>query len=530
MEEAHCLFCFVYRHGEPREGNRHPSMYIRRYPEWALSKEETLRRAGCVDNRVVCEMVAHMAQYLNPMEAARILAIIRPADCQVVVEPTRELCSSIIKMDKEETRGILMTVAERVPAGKISEAFAIYNFGVSLENIKTPKYSKAVDIPTNKPKKACKESVEHDHTYFSQSSTENEHKRKCDRQENENKQVQDENRELKMQNEVLSNELSILKEELNNPKVRIENMKGMDNVIHLHTGLQSYELFMWVLKQVAPAAQHIQYWKGANTAEPRSSETAKRGPQRSLSIANELLLTLMKLKQNINENYLAYLFNVSPSHVSSVFGTWVSLLANVLNCLVYFPSRAEILQQYPACYRRWRYICAVIDCFEIATERPSHVAANTQIFSAYKNKPTVKFLLACTPGGSVSFISQPAGGNMSDKEIVLRSELLDKFSPGDKCLADKGFRLHGEFMERGVELITPPFVKGGKPFTQEENALNKAITHARIHVERVIGRVRDYEYLNGTIPITQLDIVGPAALVCCALTNLKPSVVPQSER
>ena len=411
-------------------------------------------------------------------------------------------------------------MAENVPAGKVVEAFAMYHFGIVSEKMKTLKID--MDIPTNKPATACKENMEHDHTYRSLNDSRNEHKSEYVEEE----KAQDEIRELKIQNELISNELSVLKEKLSYPKVCFENMQGLDNVVQLHTGLQSCGLFMWLLKHVRPAAEHIQYLKGSNTSEPRSSETSKRGPQRSLSIANELLLTLMKLKQNINENYLAYLFSVSPSHVSSVFGTWVLLLAKVISCLIYFPSRAEIVQHYPACYKRWRYICAIIDCFEIPTERPSHVAANTQIFSAYKNKTTVKFLLACTPGGTVSFISEPAGGNMSDKEIVLGSGLLDKFSPGDKCLADKGFRLQGEFMERGVELITPPFVQGGKPFTEEENKLNKAITHARIHVERVIGRVRDYEYLNGTIPITHFDIVGPAVLVCCALTNLKPSVVP----
>ena len=115
---------------------------------------------------------------------------------------------------------------------------------------------------------------------------------------------------------------------------------------------------------------------------------------------------------------------------------------------------------------------------------------------------------------------------MSDKELVNLSGILDKFSPGDICMADKGFKICGELLERGVKLVLPPFVKGGKPFTAEENECNKAITHARIHVERVIGRVRDYAYLNCTVPLTQMDLIGPAAEVCCALTNLKTSVVP----
>ena len=158
-------------------------------------------------------------------------------------------------------------------------------------------------------------------------------------------------------------------------------------------------------------------------------------------------------------------------------------------------------------------------------EKPSHVGANSKIFSNYKNRPTVKFLLACTPGGSVSYISPPAGGSTSDVKLFNDSGLVKKFHPGEACMADKGFRIQGTLLEHGVRLIIPPFTKKQKQFTKAKNNLNKSVAHSRIHVERVIGRVRDYEILNAIVPITQKDLIGPAAVVCCALTNLKASVV-----
>ena len=135
-------------------------------------------------------------------------------------------------------------------------------------------------------------------------------------------------------------------------------------------------------------------------------------------------------------------------------------------------------------------------------------------------------MLACTPAGAVSFISLPAGDNMSDKEITLSSKLHEKFQPGEQCMADKGFRIAGELLEKGVHLIIPPFAEKGKTFSKEKSDQNRDIAHARIHVERVINRVRDYKILSGPIPITNFDIIGPIVTVCCPLTNLKGSVVP----
>ena len=114
---------------------------------------------------------------------------------------------------------------------------------------------------------------------------------------------------------------------------------------------------------------------------------------------------------------------------------------------------------------------------------------------------------------------------MSDVELFRECKLAEKFRPGDACMADKGFLVRGDLAERGARLILPPFVKKGKQFTDAKNRSNKAIAHCRIHVERVIGRVRDYMIMNSVIPLTQLDLISPMVIVCCALTNLKKSVV-----
>ena len=81
------------------------------------------------------------------------------------------------------------------------------------------------------------------------------------------------------------------------------------------------------------------------------------------------------------------------------------------------------------------FVCAIIDASEVQTERPTMTSANSVLYSNYKQRHTFKVLVACTPGGSISFISEAAGGDMCDVEMVRRSGIFDRLNKG------RGFRL-----------------------------------------------------------------------------------------
>lgn len=48
----------------------------------------------------------------------------------------------------------------------------------------------------------------------------------------------------------------------------------------------------------------------------------------------------------------------------------------------------------------------------------------------------------------------------------------------------------------------------------------QGIAQLRIHVERSIGRVKNFYILEGVIPITKLPLISKIFQVCCWLTNL----------
>ena len=108
-------------------------------------------------------------------------------------------------------------------------------------------------------------------------------------------------------------------------------------------------------------------------------------------------------------------------------------------------------------------------------------------FSSYKNHNTLKALIGISPSGSITFVSDLYGGNISDKELTIRSGILKKtWARGDLLMADRGFDISDLTQEIGVELNIPPFRKGDNQFTEQGLTKTRRITSTRIHVERAI--------------------------------------------
>jgi len=82
----------------------------------------------------------------------------------------------------------------------------------------------------------------------------------------------------------------------------------------------------------------------------------------------------------------------------------------------------------------------------------------------------------------------------------LRTGILDNLVAGDLILADRGFNIHDS-----AEVKLPPFTKGKKQLSKAQVYLSRQLSRVRIHVERVIGVVRQkYTILQSTLPINSI--------------------------
>lgn len=93
-------------------------------------------------------------------------------------------------------------------------------------------------------------------------------------------------------------------------------------------------------------------------------------------------------------------------------------------------------------------------------------------------------------------------------------------------LADKGFLIH-DLLPTNVHLNIPPFLSTPQ-FTPAQVEKTQNIAQARIHVERVIGKVKNFEILQ-LVPSTLFPYVSKVWQVCCALTFWQSPVIKDIE-
>ena len=135
----------------------------------------------------------------------------------------------------------------------------------------------------------------------------------------------------------------------------------------------------------------------------------------------------------------------------------------------------------------------ILDCTDVYALRPSGLQARKQMFSNYKHHITIKFLIACSTNGSVTYVSRAWGGRASDKKITC-DQCLDLLLPGEAVMADRGFLVEEEVTARGCKLYIPAFLTAGRAqLNAAEVTSTRRIARARIHIERAIQRIFNFE-------------------------------------
>ncbi|KAF4520568.1 hypothetical protein B566_EDAN011121 [Ephemera danica] len=171
--------------------------------------------------------------------------------------------------------------------------------------------------------------------------------------------------------------------------------------------------------------------------------------------------------------------------------------------------------------------CEILDCFEIQIQKPSNAMHQAFSWSDYKQGNTVKYLISVQPCGHICYISEGYAGRVSDMQVTRSCGYLDILEKGTVALADRGFKhLEAEFADRGCMLLRPPSVSADAKLSEEESMVTKHIAALRIHVERVIGRLREFACLapHACIDPSMLGLQDEAKINCgkvCAETKLR---------
>lgn len=97
---------------------------------------------------------------------------------------------------------------------------------------------------------------------------------------------------------------------------------------------------------------------------------------------------------------------------------------------------------------------------------------------------------------------------------------------GVSIMADRGFTIKDSLAKLGISLNLPPFLEGRGQLEQDELQRGRSIASLRIHVERAIGRIKQYKILSSVFPLKMARLANQIVTVCAYLTNFHPALVP----
>lgn len=242
-----------------------------------------------------------------------------------------------------------------------------------------------------------------------------------------------------------------------------------------------------------------------------------------------ILMCLKKIKLNSTFSELEDNFGLSLSYNSKLFLKNIPIIASFLRPFIVNLNKQSIRKTLPISFRHnYHNVSCIIDCLEIDIQKPSKALFQALTWSDYKKGNTVKYLISCTPNGLVNYISPGFGGRASDVTIVENCNFLDYLDPGTAILADRGFKhVEQTLSKKGIKLLRPPSVASGSKLSKEEVRQTKIIASLRIHVERVIRRIREFNMLKQHSVINKnfLRVLNDIVVIACALINIQDSLI-----
>ena len=246
-----------------------------------------------------------------------------------------------------------------------------------------------------------------------------------------------------------------------------------------------------------------------------------------MTTKEQFVFTLVRLRRFPSLEMLCDVFGITIGTGSRIFITWILFLEKELSFLLLFSTREELIGiPKPNCFKKncFENLRALIDCTEFYVEKPCKPSSQRSTYSQYKSSNTFKLLISMSPILHFNFVSKLYSGSISDKEMVNGSGFLDKLQPGDAVMADKGFNIQDYLALHETVLNAPPIMRKNNVSARASTATRRVAT-SRVHIERIIKRLKSFTFFKGVILLTCKPYVSSAVTVCAILVNLQPSVI-----
>lgn len=212
--------------------------------------------------------------------------------------------------------------------------------------------------------------------------------------------------------------------------------------------------------------------------------------------------------------------------MSNLLKTSICILSQVLGEAVFFPSKESVLDNLTVYFAPFKNTRVVLDCTEIALERPGDLQSRILTYSHYKKTYTAKVLVGCAPSGMITFVGTAFGGRASDSFLTKESAILDQCMPYvDRVMVDKGFLIENLCADARIRMDRPPFLQKQRQLEQTQALKNEQIARARVHVERAIQRLKAFKVLQQRFPSQLLPVLDNIVKLLAGLANLSKPIL-----
>jgi len=332
-------------------------------------------------------------------------------------------------------------------------------------------------------------------------------------------------------------QLRVETESLRVQRLSLQNIQDNSKLFQFYTNLPNFAVFDAARQYLQTRVDgNVKRWHGSKAAvgsskTPSNVGTGKSGPGNRLAFQDEMFIVLVKLKTGRLNHDLAFQFGVSVGLISEIFSSWLCFLCAELKLLFEMVDCGEPVDGIPGVYKNFSGLRVVVDCTELMLQKSSDLHDRKTTFSNYKHHDTVKFLVGMSPQLCVNFVSKAWGGRASDTHITTHSDaLLSGLPAGSVVMAVRGFTVAPELSRLGVKTIIPEFKgRGRSQFTDAECSTSEDIAKARIHIERVIQRIKTFHVLDSVVRLNMSDIIEQIFTVCAYLTNFQTPIIRCNE-
>ncbi|XDV16305.1 hypothetical protein PO909_016081 [Leuciscus waleckii] len=288
--------------------------------------------------------------------------------------------------------------------------------------------------------------------------------------------------------------------------------------IRFYTRFPSYEHLMvfWNLIEAA-TANIVTVTRAKKTyATTTTIESPLTRPTKLLPI-DELFLFLTYLSTGCTQRELGHRFNIHRATVSRIIVTWANFLYSLLGsvCVWMSPAavKASLSHDFDGSYSDTQ---VVLDCTELRCQTPSSLLLQSEVFSNYKSHCTFKAMVCMSPHGALTFVSALFEGSMSDREVFRQSGITSLLTPDMAIMVDKGF-LVDDLVPGHVH--RPAFFSKRAQMSEVDVLKTQSIARLRVHIERLIRRVKENKLFDTTIPLSIAGSINQIFTVACLLSN-----------